>query len=445
MIKKLRRQFILVTMCSTFAVLAIIIGALNVVNFYSVAKRSDEILMVLSGNGGRFPNVQWQMREMGEEPAAPPEEGFQPREMQEFQKEFRKNFTRETEYETRFFSVILESDGSFISSDLGMIASVEDDKAQEYANLVLKKYQKNNVTKGYLDEYRYLVTEHGDGYRIIFMDCASDLKSARNTLLISVLTSFLGLVAVLILVLFFSKKVFRPVEISYQKQRQFITDASHELKTPLTIISANVEVMEMEAEESQWSKSIRKQVDRMIGLVEQMVTLSRLDEQQETVAEKFSLSDAVRDTADLYLPVAESQEKEFQVEVAENLFMSGDEKQIRQMVGLLLDNAMKYATLPSSEEKEGEARPRIKLTLTAKGKKAQLCLWNTSDQEWKGNEEALFERFYRPDSSRNSKKGGSGIGLSIVKSIVEAHHGKITATGKEDGSIEFKTTLPLNG
>jgi signal transduction histidine kinase len=325
---------------------------------------------------------------------------------------------------------------------------VEEDLAKQYAQTILKKHQKGNASKGYLDDYRYLVTDTEDGYFIVFVDCATDIQSFRNTLFASVSVSFLGLVAVFILVLIFSKKVFKPVEASYQKQKRFITDASHELKTPLTIISANVEVMEMEAEESHWSQSIKKQIGRMITLVEQMVTLSRMDEQLETVRTRFSLSDALQDTAQSYLPVAESNKKELAIDIAENVFMMGDEKQIRQMTGLLLDNAMKYASVKTDSEgekdKAGDEKPRIRLTLRQKGKKAEIVLWNTVDQIEPGDQEELFERFYRPDRSRNSKTGGSGIGLSIVKSIVEAHRGKITAVSKDGISIEFKATLPLS-
>ena len=435
MIQKLRKQFILVAMCSTLGVLTIIIGALNIANYCVMTDRKDDILEILSSNNGAFPEMFGQKRSFDEAPPEPPESAFQPvRGKQGLRKDWKgNNFSRETAYETRFFSVMLDADGAVRDTDLGMIASVEEDKAQTYAASVFKKYQKSDMAKGFLDDYRYLVTQMENGYLIVFVDCDTDLRSIRNTLLVSVLVSLLGMLAVLILVVFFSKKVFRPVETTYQKQKQFITDASHELKTPLTIISANVEVMEMEAEESQWSKSIKKQIDRMIGLVEQMVTLSRLDEQQETVQERFSLSEAVKDTAELYLPVAESKGKRLEIRVEENpdLQMLGDEKQIRQMVGLLMDNAVKYA---SSE---------IRLTLKQKGRKAELRLWNNTEQMEPGNQDMLFERFYRPDSSRNSAKGGSGIGLSVVKSIVEAHKGKITASSKDGSSLEFKAILPL--
>ena len=450
MILKLRRQFIIVATCSILAVLVVIISALNIINYHVMTTRKDNILQILSSNDGRFPdsmNPRKAKDGMEDFPKNPPSGDFDPeRDFFAFREFARMEFSREMTYETRFFTVSIGSDGEVTSFDLGRIASIEEDLAKQYAQTVLKKHQKGNTSKGYLDDYRYLVTDTEDGYFIVFVDCATDIQSLRNTLFASVSVSFLGLVAVFILVLIFSKKVFKPVEASYQKQKRFITDASHELKTPLTIISANVEVMEMEAEESHWSQSIKKQISRMITLVEQMVTLSRMDEQLETVKTKFSLSDALQDTAQSYLPVAENSKKDLEVDITENIFMMGDEKQIRQMTGLLLDNAMKYASVKTDSEKDkaSDEKPRIRLTLRQKGKKAEIVLWNTVDQIEPGDQEELFERFYRPDRSRNSKTGGSGIGLSIVKSIVEAHRGKITAVSKDGISIEFKATLPLS-
>lgn len=461
MIHKLRRQFIIVATCSILAVLVVIIGALNIINYQVMTNRKDDILELLSNNDGRFPESmnQRKTKENKEDfPKDPPSGDFDPsHDFSSFRGLSRMEFPREMMYETRFFTVSIGSDGEVASLDLGRIASVEEDLAKQYAQTVLRKHQKGNVGKGYLDDYRYLVTEIEDGYLIIFVDCATDIQNFRNTLISSIGVSFLGLLAVFLLVLIFSKKVFQPVEASYQKQKRFITDASHELKTPLTIISANVEVMEMEAEESQWSQSIKKQIGRMISLVEQMVTLSRMDEQLETVKTKFSLSDALQDTAQSYLPVAESQRKELQIDIADNIFMMGDEKQIRQMMGLLLDNAMKYAGRKAGSEGDKDKgndkkmkgqveleKPQIRLTMCQKGRKAEIVLWNTVDQIEPGDQAELFERFYRPDRSRNSKTGGSGIGLSIVKSIVEAHRGRITAISKDGSSIEFKATLPLS-
>ena len=454
MIQKLRKQFILVAMCSTMAVLLIIIGSLNIVNYWNMVKQKDEILEILSSNNGVFPEMFGQKRmKWDEEPPEPPKEDrgmpgneMQPGRSKNFFDRDRDRFSRETAYETRFFSVELNENREVEGLDLGMIASVEEETAGSYAVSILKQYQKSGNPKGFLDEYRYLLTKKGNSYLVVFVDCATDLQEIRKGFLSSVAVSAAGIIAVFLLVVFFSKKVFRPVEESYEKQKRFITDASHELKTPLTIISANVEVLEMESEESQWSKSIKKQIDRMVGLVEQMVTLSRLDEQRDIQRESFSLSEAVKDTAELYVPVAESGGKSLELDIEDNISFVGDEKQIRQMVGLLLDNSMKYASLPEKKEgKQTEAgensecdRPLIRLSLKKKGKKTELRLWNTASGLEAGDQSILFERFYRPDSSRNSSKGGSGIGLSIVKSIVEAHRGRITAGSRDGSSIEFK-------
>ena len=174
----------------------------------------------------------------------------------------------------------------------------------------------------------------------------------------------------------------------------------------------------------------------MSGLVEQMVTLSRLDESKSLEMNDFSLSDAVLDTAQAYLPVAERNAQEMTLDIPEQITYKGDEKKIRQMVGLLVENATKY-TLPP----KGEDKGRILVKLSAKGKKKILTVWNTVEETQIGSKERYFERFYRPDESRNSKQGGSGIGLSIVKSIAEAHKGKVSAESSDGKSIQFEVTL----
>ena len=308
MIQKLRKQFILVAMCSTMAVLIVIIGSLNVVNYWNMIRQKDEILEILASNNGTFPEMFGQKRMNPEEDPPEPPKGdkgkgdkMPTRPDNFFDRMERERFSRETAYETRFFSVTLDESCEVKDTDLGMIASVEEDMAVSYASSILSEYQKTGSSKGFLDEYRYLVTKKDSSYLIVFVDCASDLQGTRKALLSSLAVSAAGILAVFLLVVFFSRKVFRPVEESYQKQRQFITDASHELKTPLTIISANVEVLEMESDESQWSKSIKKQIDRMVGLVEQMVTRMEAGESFDRViawGEENKLKIAHRFTVD---------------------------------------------------------------------------------------------------------------------------------------------------
>ena len=280
--------------------------------------------------------------------------------------------------------------------------------------------------------YRYRVTKTGDGTKYVFLDCRREISNFQTVLITTVSVSGLGLAAVFVLVVIFSRMVFRPVEESIQKQKRFITDASHELKTPLTIIDANTEVMEMESGESQWTKSTRKQIQRLTGLVQQLVTLSRLDEEKglQDIAE-FDLSEAVAESVQPYGALAQTKEKHLTLNIEGGLMYTGDEKSIRQLSGILMDNAVKY----SSE------KGNIALTLKKKGKKILLEVYNDADGLPQGKLDVLFERFYRLDSSRNSGTGGSGIGLSVAKAIVQAHKGKITAENKTGNGLTVTVLL----
>lgn len=198
------------------------------------------------------------------------------------------------------------------------------------------------------------------------------------------------------------------------------------------IIDANTEVMEMESGESQWTRSTRKQIQRLSGLVQQLVTLTRLDEDRgvEEKAE-FPFSDAVEDVVEPYEAPAQVQGKNLQISVEPGIIYNGNEKSIRQLLGILMDNAMKY----SSENAE------IRVTLKKKGKKILLEMYNDAEELPQGRLDVLFERFYRLDSSRNSATGGSGIGLSVAQAIVVAHKGKITAENKNGKGLTITVTL----
>lgn len=188
----------------------------------------------------------------------------------------------------------------------------------------------------------------------------------------------------------------------------------------------------MESGESQWTRSTRKQIQRLSGLVQQLVTLSRLDE-EKGIEEKseFCISDAVSDCVQPYEVLAQTREKNLTSDIEENLSYIGDERSIRQMVGILMDNAIKY----SSEN------GNITLKFKKNGKKILLEVYNDAENLPTGKLDVLFERFYRLDSSRNSATGGSGIGLSVAKAIVQAHKGKITAENKNGKGLKITVIL----
>ena len=419
MIRDLRKKFILVAMLSTMLVLTVIMGVVNFSNYREMLDRADEMTALLEQNDGKFPEEPSRHEQDDTEtPPAKPEND----------EKDKSRFSVETPFETRYFTVTVDENGEVTDCDLDRIAAVDEETAEEYTQTA----QQKNKTTGFQGIYRYRVTETEDGAKYVFLDCRREISNFRTVLVTTISVSLLGLAAVFVLVVIFSRMVFRPVEESIQKQKRFITDASHELKTPLTIIDANIEVMEMESGESQWTKSTRKQIQRLSGLVQQLVTLSRLDE-EKGLEEKceFNLSEAVSECVQPYESLAQTREKNLTLNIEEDITYTGDERSIRQLAGILMDNAVKY----SSEN------GNITLTLKKKGKKIFLEVYNDADDLPQGKLDVLFERFYRLDSSRNSGTGGSGIGLSMAKAIVQAHKGKITAENKNGRGLTITVIL----
>ena len=434
MIQNLRKKFILVAMLSTLVVLAAIMGVVNISNYKEVLDRADEMTTLLEKNDGKFPE---EPKADGEEVPQKPDgntagdmigENNDQQVPPEKPENDREHFSVETPFETRYFTVTMDEKGEVTACDLDRIAAVDEDTAEEYAKNVSGK----SGTTGFMGIYRYRVTKTGNGTKYVFLDCRREISNFQAVLITTVSVSGLGMAAVFVLVVIFSRMVFRPVEESIQKQKRFITDASHELKTPLTIIDANTEVMEMESGESQWTQSTRKQIQRLTGLVQQLVALSRLDEEKglQDIAE-FDLSEAVSESVQPYGALAQTKEKHLTLNIEGGLMYIGDEKSIRQLSGTLMDNAVKY----SSE------KGNIALTLKKKGKKILLEVYNDADGLPQGKLDVLFERFYRLDSSRNSGTGGSGIGLSVAQAIVQAHKGKITAENKTGNGLTITVLL----
>lgn len=238
----------------------------------------------------------------------------------------------------------------------------------------------------------------------------------------------------LILLLLLSKRIVRPVAESYEKQKQFITDAGHELKTPLTIIGADADLAEMECGENQWIQDIRRQTQRLTELTQDLIYLSRVEEEGLSLQSiDFPLSDVAEEMAHSFLPLAQNQGKRLEIAVQPMLSFRGDEKSIRQLCSILLDNALKYSP------QEGE----LLFRLEKQGKNILLSVSNTTSQPIKKEELChLFDRFYRTDPSRNSQTGGYGLGLSIARSIVTAHKGKIRAESPQESVLTIQVTLP---
>ena len=240
--------------------------------------------------------------------------------------------------------------------------------------------------------------------------------------------SAVGLLLIFALVLLLSKAAIRPMAESYEKQKRFITDASHELKTPLAVLNADTEVLEITAGESEWTESNKNQVKRLNSLTEKLVMLSRMDEEAyKPAAADFDLSAAVGEIAASFDAVAVSRGRTYETAIEPGVRMTGDEGAIRQMTSLLIDNAMKYS----------DDGGTVRVSLRKTGRSRELAVYNTVEQIRPGRHDELFERFYRADESRASKTGGHGIGLSVVKAVAAAHKAKVSAVSADGRSISF--------
>lgn len=412
MIRSLRKKFVFVAMASTFAVLFVIVAVIQIINYEKVVRQADHVLKIMEDNHGEIPkNVP------GQHFHGDKREGTG------------EAYSKEMPFITRYFTVTIDENGEIIDVQTRNIAAVQDDTAQEMGMAVWEKGKES----GFYQSYRYKITSVENGKMIIFVDCIRELQSFTSFLITSISVALAGLLLVFLLVLFFSKIVFKPVAESYEKQKRFITDASHELKTPLTIIDANTEVLEMVQGESEWTASIRNQVKRLTYLTQQMVTLTRMEEEVQIAdMSVLFLSDIVREASDPFLLLAEYRDRKLEMEIESDIQCRCDEKMIGQLVSILLDNGVKYSLIHST----------IQLKLEKKGKKAVLSIWNLTDSISQGDLSILFERFYRTDSSRSSDTGGSGIGLSVAKAIVNAHKGKIQAYSSDGKSIVIMVTLP---
>lgn len=407
MIQKLRTKLIVASMLSLVVVLTIIIGAASVLNYRDITTSADKILSLLQENDGNFPNM------MGTKP-----------------NKHNEQFSPELPYESRYFTVFLKADGTTSSVNTGKIAAVNTETAISYAQDVLA----SGDTSGFLDDYRYLAYTTGTETHVIFLDYGREMSSFRRFLYTSTGVSLSGLLAVFLLLLFVSGRIVKPFAENYQKQKQFITDAGHELKTPLTIIDADTQVLEMDLGENEWLSDIQAQTERLAQLTNSMLQLARMEEQPQVEKIEFPLSDVVQETAETFEALAKTREKKLSIEVEPMLSMTGDEKSVRQLLSILLDNAIKYSDENGS----------ISVLLKKHKNHIQISVYNTTQAIDRESLPHLFDRFYRTDASRNSRTGGYGLGLSIAYSIVAAHKGKIWAETEDGNSLHITASFPCH-
>lgn len=425
MIKRLRNRFIRIATLSVAAVMLLLTVILNAANYISTDADQRQTLTLIAENRGTIPITQPDMPDGTQEPPNMPD-GITPQPDQSDPGRRGGPFTAETPFATRFFVLRFQDDGALVQADLTKIASVTEDDTAVYLNAAVKK----GTGYGYCGSYRFYVTDTDDGQHLaIFLDCYQSLRAVRTVLVWSLAADALCTLLVLGLVVLLSRRAIDPVVRSAEQQKQFITDASHELKTPITVIATSLKVLEMEVGRQKWIDKARGQTEKLTSLVNSLVTLSRMDEEESPLKkEPFPISDAVWETAESFTELAASAGHPLTVQVTEGLVCCGDEYAVRQLTSILLDNAVKYAA------------PDSPITLTLEKSRRGVVLRTTNRCEDAAHIDTakLFDRFYRADPSRTA--GGFGIGLSIARSIAEGHRGSISAAVDGD-TITFTAEL----
>ncbi len=416
MIKKLRRKFITISIVAVSSVMVLLFLILNIANFISFNSKLNNTLDMISSNQGMIPMFNNRK---------PPENG----EMQTPKNDFNRQFNEETPFSTRYFVIIYNEKGEKVKTNLEKIAAVTENDTEQYISLALK----HGEGYGFTDGYKYKVIRQQDGnFMAVFVNDDMEINSAVTILLVSLGATVVCIALICVIIVLFSKKAMDPVIQSNQKQKQFITDASHELKTPITVISGSLSVLEMEVGKQKWIDKAKAQTEKLKDLVNSLVTLSRMDEEENALPMKtFDISGATKETAESFSDFAKSQGHKLNIQVEEGIEYCGDEYAVRQLVSILIDNAIKYASDGTD----------ISFVTKRDKKSVVITTENECDGVDVGELDKLFDRFYRADKARSGEKSGFGIGLSIARGICDSHKGSIKAESPDGKTVRFIAKL----
>ena len=398
MIKKLRRKFILISALSVFFVLAITMGAINITNYVTVENNASGVLTEIVQEG---PKKQ-------DEPGGRPGEG-------------------PTDLRQEHYFVATFYEGSLKDLDNRQMFMLTEQECKDLANKVFH----NELTGGKYGTFRFIkILKDDKTATVAFVDIREKLDSARSFLILSSSIS-LGAYLVLIgLIVVASKIAFKSSEEAYTKQKRFITNASHELKTPITVINTDLDLIEMDNGKNEWTESIRDQLNRLTEMTNQLVTLSKLEEEDPSKYpfEDFSINEVCKSIVDSYSPLFKKEDIKFAYNITGNITMHGNRHLIDELIHIFLDNSLKYT---------GGDNKSSYFTVSENKNKIEFRFSNTLDKDDEVDPKQIMDRFYR---SPSNKKEGSGIGLSIAQEIVNLHKGKLSVD-KNNSTLSFVITF----
>ena len=431
-IRRLQKRFILLSMTSLAMVVFIISGLMNIGNLITSRTAIKRLLTEICDNRGILP-------ELSDEEIREFEEG-----------EAETSYTDTLHYDllsifgvdrnvdalapgyrdsTRFFAVLFNADDTLKEVKTERISAINTDAAVDLAKLA--KDQGEGF--GRSGAFYYKFDRYRDGSSIVvYMDCTAEIRAYLRVFYISMIIGLSLLLFAFPVIFFFSNRAVRPEIRNAERQRQFITNASHELKTPLSVIRANTELLELMEGENEWIESTLRQVDHMNDLIKNLVQLSRSEETVDRSAmTEINVTEALRETVETFTPVATQAGKTLTADIQDEIHIVADRDTVEQLASLLIDNAIKYC------DEEGT----VSVNAAKKGKGIRLVVSNTYAEGKNQEYSRFFDRFYRADTSHSEQKKGYGIGLSIAQNIVQMYRGSIDVSWK-DGVISFTCVIP---
>ena len=402
MTKTLKRRFIIFTMTAVTCLLVFIVLAINSLNRMMLERQSDAVLETLVAADGAFQKMEFDR---------PPQ--------------FSPPLDMDRMRASRFFIVRSDNNGNIEDVNIDQISAIDEETAKSYALKVLKEEK----TSGQVDRYKFAIKQLGPNRLLFFMDISEQSENFRMVLFVSTAIALLCWMILLGIVIWLSGKVIRPVLAGMEKQKQFITNAGHEMKTPLAIIQSNNDTMALIHGENKYNVHIRNQTKRLNVLMSNLLTLAKLDEEIPLPTETVNISDVANELVPVYVEEAQARKLSFDVQIEPDLVIRTNKDSFHQMLTILLDNALKYT--PDSG--------CIRLSLTKNGRQIQIIEENTCDPSLEPDPERLFERFYRGDAARTQSKeaSGYGIGLSAARAICENFGGTLVAEYASADSIRF--------
>ncbi len=407
MITKMRRKLILVTASVIFAILMVVVLLNTFADYQQLYSSMSQAMDYILENEGGTGDKDFSMRDI-------------------FGSQLGKDYLHSISY----FTILSDKEGQASGLDTEHIDTISDDTAQQLSEQVLLEDEDHGRERYGRRVYLWKKAPEGGGTRLVVVDITYNISSLRENFVFSVLMSVFGVAAFCFVLRIFYKRALAPFIRNMETQRQFITNAGHELKTPVAIINANAEALEMIEGENEFTTNIQHQSARLAQLIDNLIALARHSEQENVVLTDVDCTELAKEAEESFRTLAENAGKGFEAQMEENVHAKAEKRGLQELMNILLDNAVKYCD-------EGG---KVRMELSSKGKGMQLKVMNDYAAGEGEDYSRFFNRFYRGDQSHSSRKKGYGIGLSMAQTLLETFHGKITVNWK-DGVICFTVLI----